>query len=166
MSETTSHDHRGTTARIRIGRLLGGGGLFAVAAVHALWAAGLTWPAGSKPELARAVTGGEVMPGPAACLAVSALTAGAGAVVGGVGGQGRVARLIRWGAAGALLMRGVGGGVAATRFLAMPAPQQQFVRLDRRFYRPLCLGLGGAILSSISCRSAGAGGRQPGPRKG
>jgi hypothetical protein len=76
---------------------------------------------------------------------VAVLALGGAAVVAGAGGASPFARLIRAGAAGALLARGIAGGVAATKALRLPAPSARFRRLDGTVYRPVCLTLGAAI---------------------
>ncbi len=41
-------------------------------------------------------------------------------------------------------------GIAAARLLGMPLPSERFRRLDRQWYRPLCLGL--ALCSARAAR--------------
>ncbi len=64
-------------------RNLGVGGLLAVAAVHANWARGSSWPLLDRRRLTWTVVGSEQMPSAAACLALTALlTVAAGLVAG------------------------------------------------------------------------------------
>ena len=60
-------------------------GLAGIAALHALWAAGSTWPLADRNALADAVCGRTdgSTPGPLTCLTVSGLLAGAAGLVGG-----------------------------------------------------------------------------------
>jgi hypothetical protein len=52
--------------------------VYALSAVHALWATGSSWPFDDQVKLVNAVQGTETVPGPRWCLAVSAgLAAGA-----------------------------------------------------------------------------------------
>lgn len=115
---------------IRTARNLGVGGLLAVAAVHANWATGSSWPLPDRRRLARTVAGREEMPSAAACLAVAALlTAAAGLVAGLPRGAPRLGGLM---------------------------PQQRaseaFARWDRRLYSPLCLLLAGLCAAGIRRR--------------
>lgn len=134
-------------------RLVGAVGLFAVGSLHAAWAAGSPFPARSRTELARAVVGNDEMPHPVACAAVAALTLGTGIVVAGAGGEEQTPTLVRISTGAALLGRGAVGGAGATRVLGLPQPGEPFRRLDARFYRPLCLALGAAVLASARVRS-------------
>ena len=136
-------------------RNLGVGGLMAVAAVHANWARGSSWPLSDRRRLARAVYGSEQMPSATACLAVSTLlTVGAGFVA---GYPRRAPRLGRVGAAGVVAVLALRGVVGAVGF--MPGlmsglmPEQRvcevFARWDRRLYSPLCLLLAGLCAAGI-----------------
>lgn len=123
-------------------RIVGASGLAAVGALHAVWGSGSTWPARDITSLADAVVGSDEFPGAGATFAVATLAGVGAVVVAGAGGDHRVARLVRLGAAAALVARGLLGGVTATRVLGLPEPSRRFRRLDRTFYRPLCLVLG------------------------
>jgi len=132
--------------------------LAAVAALHALWGTGSAWPAADRDRLAEAVAGTRDMPPPAACFVVAAaLTTGA-ALVGGAGGDGRLARLARAGVAGGLLARGVAGVTGRTALLVPWTPSAGFQALDRRRYGPFCLAVGAAAATSLarSSRTRGA----------
>ena len=129
-------------------RSLGVGGLLAVAAVHAIWATGSSWPLPDRRSLARTVYRSEEMPSATACLAVSTLLpVGAGLVA---GFPRKAPRLGRVGGAGAgvLALGGLGGAVGfVPRLMLGHEPEQcvseVFVRWDRRLYSPLCLLLAG-----------------------
>ncbi|MFB7844305.1 DUF3995 domain-containing protein [Microbacterium sp. NPDC056052] len=127
------------------GRAVGAVGLAAVGVLHLVWAAGSPWPARDEAALADAVVGSAHTPSVGPTVGVAVLALGGAAVVGGVGGASPIARLIRAGAAGALLARGIAGGVAATKLLRLPDPSARFRRLDRVVYRPVCLTLGAAV---------------------
>lgn len=136
-------------------RNLGVGGLLAVAAVHANWAAGSSWPLTNRRKLARAVVGSEEMPSATACLAVAALLAVAAGLVAGF--PRRAPRLGRLGAisvAAVLAARGLVGAVGLTPGLIMPEQRvsEAFARWDRRLYSPLCLLLAGLCAAGISRR--------------
>lgn len=124
--------------------------LAAIAVLHALWAAGAAWPAGDRRQLADAVAGTEDMPPPGACLAVAVALSAAAALVAGAGGQRRPVRLARTGVAVGLLVRGVAGVTGATGLLVPWAPSASFQALDRRWYGPLCLGLGSSVALSAT----------------
>ncbi|MFJ4165466.1 DUF3995 domain-containing protein [Microbacterium sp. NPDC089698] len=127
------------------GRVVGAAGLAAVGLLHVLWAAGSSWPARDADALADAVVGSAHVPAAGPTAGVAALALGGAAIVSGAGGDRPVARLIRAGAAAALLARGLAGGVVATRVLRLPDPSARFRDLDRLVYRPLCLVLGAAV---------------------
>ncbi|MFN0089932.1 MAG: DUF3995 domain-containing protein [Acidimicrobiales bacterium] len=113
--------------------------------LHALWAPGSSWPAGTPDELADLVVGGRPMPDRAACGIVAAslaLAAGATACSSS-GAAGRVTDTCRGLAAlvsAALVARGVGGIAADVGNFGDVSPS--FRRWNRRLYNPLCTALG------------------------
>lgn len=166
---------------------LGGIGVIGVGAVHALWGAGVMWPAKNREELAAKVVGSERFPPALACAAVAIPLVGTGAYAlaeaGGVtihntaviGDQepqeasppatspgtdthdagttqdetrlvDRVGFALPVAVGMALTTRGIVGGVAACKMLGLPTPNTEFQNLDKKFYRPLCLVLGGSLL--------------------
>lgn len=127
------------------GRTVGVLGLAAVGILHLVWAAGSPWPARDSADLADAVVGSAHAPSAGPTVGVAVLALGGAAAVGGAGGAGPIARLVRLGAAAALIARGLVGGVVATRALRLPDPSARFRRLDRVVYRPVCLTLGAAV---------------------
>jgi len=137
------------------GRAVGTVGLAAVGVLHLIWAAGSPWPASDEAALADSVVGSAHIPRTGPTVGVAVLALGGAAVVGGAGGASPIARLIRAGAAGALLGRGIAGGVAATKLLRLPDPSARFRRLDRVVYRPVCLTLGAAIAMGMLGRIRG-----------
>ena len=126
------------------------GVLAAVAGLHALWGAGVAWPAGDRRQLADAVAGTEEMPPPGACFAVAGALSAAAVLVVGAGGQRRPVRLARAGVAVGLMARGVAGVTGATGLLVPWVPSAGFQARDRRWYGPLCLGLGSAVALSVT----------------
>lgn len=124
--------------------------LGAVAALHAAWAAGSTWPYGDPTTLTRSVLGvpeaGDFPP-PGLTLAVTgALTVTAGAAVARTATSEsvrRVARLLTLPAAAVLAVRGFGG--FAQSLLAPHAATPEFTRNDLRIYSPLCIGLAAGL---------------------
>lgn len=141
---------RQTLARLRPAAIGASATLFAIAAIHAAWGAGSTWPYPDGPTLARNVLGLSDSPGappPAATMAVSgALAAAAAAAVARTSVNPRIrtaARLITLPAAAVLALRGVGG--FAQSLLAPDAATEEFTRNDLRLYSPLCLALAAGL---------------------
>ena len=131
-------------------RTLGVGGLLVVAALHANWARGASWPLPDRPRLAETVAGREEMPPAIACLGVAALlTAGAGCV----GGHPRRApQLGRLGAAGLVTVLAGRGLVGVARLMPEQRASAAFARWDRRLYSPLCLVLASLCATGIAPR--------------
>ncbi|WP_169925913.1 DUF3995 domain-containing protein [Serinibacter salmoneus] len=131
----------------RLSRTVASCGLAAAGALHAVWALGSPWPAGSARELNELVVGnGEVAPGTAATwLVCGSALAGAAVAAGAMGDR----PLAVWGrriAGAALLARAALGGNAALRVLGLPPGGDRFTRLDRRYYRALFAVLGAALV--------------------
>lgn len=117
--------------------------LGAIALLHLAWALGFWWPIADEAELARTVVGAkdiDQMPGAVACsfVVVALMTAAiwpwymaeGSAPFGRAGG---------WAIGAVFVLRGV---VAFSPQWQRKTPEHPFTRLDRRFYAPLCLGLG------------------------
>ena len=122
-------------------------GLGGVAALHAAWARGSSFPARNRSELADRVAGRETMPGALPCLAVAGMLTAAAAVVAGAPVQRRRAAVAA--ASAALLARGaIGLSVGLPTSTASP----RFRRLDRALYSPACLVLGAAALTGLRKR--------------
>jgi Protein of unknown function (DUF3995) len=131
--------------------------LVALAAVHAAWALGVHWPAGSESELAehvlardeRELLGGAMPPAALSWLVALGLAGAAGAVRGVARGtRSRWVRRTAWGVGGIFLVRGlvfppldIANGLDDT-----------YDRLDLAFYSPLCLAL--AIGTALVLRRA------------
>ncbi len=122
-------------------RNLGVGGLLALAAVHANWARGSSWPLPDRRRLAWTVVGSEQMPSAAACLAVTALLTVAAGLVAGL--PRRAPRLGRLGVAGVVAILAARGVVGAFGLMPGQRVSEAFVCWDRRLYSPLCLLLAG-----------------------
>jgi hypothetical protein len=105
----------------------------------------------TKEELADVAAGNDRVPNPAACFVVAGALTTAAALVAGAGGQTFVARSGRWTVAAVLAGRAAAGGTVAAGLLGMPPPSERFRRLDRRWYRPLCLTLALCAARSASC---------------
>jgi hypothetical protein len=132
--------------RHRLPARIGGCGLAGLAGLHAAWAAGSSWPFASRAELADAVVGTPDVPGPVACLAVSAALGTAAAFADGWPARHQALR--RTGVAGAatvLAMRGGLGLAGRTDVIAPGSVSARFRRLDRTVYSPLCLLLAALI---------------------
>ncbi|MGI8937422.1 MAG: DUF3995 domain-containing protein [Iamia sp.] len=134
---------------ITICRRVAVAGTAGMAVLHAAWAAGATWPAPDRDQLADLVVGRRPMPGPGPTGVVVGLlgvTAWAVATVrppgegSGGGIESKVARLGARVAAAVLVARGAGGLVASARELGRATPT--FRHWDLRLYSPAALGLG------------------------
>lgn len=120
----------------------GAGILFFLAAVHANWARGSSWPAASEQQLARAVIGEDKMPSPGACLVVVALLVVSGSLVAGwPRSKHWLQRVGAAGVAATLAARGIVGAAGL-----IPLTSETFLKWDRRLYSPLCFLL--AVLSA------------------
>ena len=143
----------------RAGAVTASAGLFTLAAMHVAWGAGSAWPFPDRSALADAVIGAEHVPGPAPCFTVGTALAAAGALTAGwPAGRPLLRRLGACGAASVLAALGVLGLAGRTRLVSAASVSENFVRLDRRLYSPLCLALAGlSALSVLPDHSSGAG---------
>lgn len=133
---------------IRTARNLGIGGLLAVAAVHANWARGSSWPLPDRQQLAWMVAGSKEMPPATASLSVAALlSAGAGFVA---GFPRRKPRLGRLGAAGVVAVLATRGLMGAVGLMPQQRDSEAFARWDRRLYSPLCLSLASLCAAGLA----------------
>ncbi|MEU9126537.1 DUF3995 domain-containing protein [Kitasatospora sp. NPDC048540] len=140
-----------------------GGALAAVGALHVVWMRS-PWPLESRAEFADAVVGvtEDRTPTPVMCAGVAGLLGAASWLVGrqagvvpGAGAAGGLPRAGSATVAGVLLVRGVAGPVLFGR--GRIRRSARFVRLDRRYYAPLCVVLGaGAALVAARGRGGGA----------
>jgi hypothetical protein len=123
--------------------------LTALSALHVAWAFGSSFPFRSRAELADAVVGTSEVPPPSACLAVAGTLAAAAALVAEVVPVApNVRRTAIRGVASVLGFRGALGLMGKTEVLAPGSNSERFVRLDRRIYAPLCVGLSIGCLAS------------------
>lgn len=118
-----------------------------IAALHAVWGLGYSWPDKDSKSLARRVAGFkdiQSMPSPAACFAVAIFLALAALVILFAIGlfdpvfPKIILKLILAGLAAGFCMRGI---FSFLPFWRRITPEQPFARLDRRYYGPLCLCL-------------------------
>jgi len=136
------------TAAIVAGVLFG-----AIAALHGLWALGITWPFGDKEALSETVFGSpaSTFPPPAATLAVTVLLGAAAMVVTGKGGVwgARMPRWVftagTWAVTAVLFLRAAFYGPAA---IGSDAINRTW---ELALYTPLCLVLG--LLCWVVARS-------------
>jgi hypothetical protein len=121
-------------------------GLTGLAALHAAWALGSSWPAGSRSELAEAVLSsgerdrlGGGLPAPALTSAVALALLGAAGVVRSVaaGATSPAVRRAAWGVAAAFAAR----SVAYLPAHLGSGRGERYLRLDRALYAPLCFAL-------------------------
>ena len=132
---------------VRAMKYSGAGILFFLAAMHANWARGSSWPAGDEETLARAIIGNDEMPSTGPCLAVAALlTLGGSLVAGWPRGKPRLQRVGAAGVATTLAARGIVGAAGL-----IPLTSETFLEWDRRLYSPLCFLL--AVLSAAGAVS-------------
>lgn len=133
-------------------------GIAAAGALHLVWATGSPWPARTRDALADAVTGSrDGLPPAPMTVAVGAGLLGAGVLTATTARDGapRVRNLARVVVGAGLVGRAVLGGHRATQVLGMAEPSERFLRLDRRFYRPLVAVLGAGALAGIERRARG-----------
>lgn len=115
--------------------------------LHAVWASGSSWPARNKKRLAEAVVGNsKAMPGVGATAGVAAAAIGGGIVVGGAFGEGCGVVALRRVMGLGLLARAVVDEERLMDGLGLPQSGKRFSELDQRYYRPLCVVLGIAVL--------------------
>lgn len=116
-----------------------------MAAVHANWARGSSWPASDGRRLAQAVIGNDEMPSAGACLVVAALLIlGGGLVAGWPRSKPRLQRIGAAGVATTLAARGLVGAAGL-----IPLTSETFLWWDRRLYSPLCFLLAALSAAGI-----------------
>ncbi|GAA1323906.1 DUF3995 domain-containing protein [Leucobacter albus] len=131
----------------RTARLVAWTGLTAAGAVHAVWAAGSSWPEKNHKRLGEAVVGNaKQQPSAQATAVVSGLAFAGGAVAAGGLGEGKFVVGVRRVAGVALIARAAFGGAAALRALGLAEPNKRFEELDQKYYRPAFAVLGTALL--------------------
>ena len=113
-------------------------GLAGLGGLHAIWAAGSSWPLPDAESLSDAVIGHDGFPSPAACLGVAgALAVGSAFVVGLPRQSDRLQRIGATGVVGVLATRGILGLAGRTQLVSPGSSSPRFRRLDRRGYAPL-----------------------------
>jgi len=124
--------------------------LFALAALHVMWALGSSFPFRSRDELADSVVGRDDVPSFAACIGVaSAIVVAAVLVAGAVPIPARIRSFALRSIAAILATRGVAGALGRTSLLSPGSESPVFKRLDKRIYAPLCLWLAQGVRRSI-----------------
>jgi hypothetical protein len=126
--------------------------LASLSALHAAWGFGSAFPFRDHATLADTVAGTRAVPQPRACLAVAGLLLTAAAIVDdALPLRADLRRVGALGVGGVLGARGVLGVAGRTDLVVSWTPSARFVRLDRRYYGPLCLALSaGATLSTLT----------------
>ena len=125
--------------------------LLFIAALHAAWGFGATWPERDAKSLARRVVGFpgiERMPRPASCFFVAsalALTAILALAAAGLAPTRLPLWLAQTALAGAAVVFGLRGLATYTDAWRAKAPEEPFATADRRLYGPLCLALSLAL---------------------
>ncbi len=142
---------RNRTEMKRAAGIVGVIGLGGAAGLHGLWAAGSSWPAADKDDLADLVVGRARFPSAGPTAVVAGMLATAAALTAAQSGlipvpspsANRVVHLGMRTVAAVLLTRGLGGlGVSA---LGLGGASERFRYWDLRVYSPLCVALGGAV---------------------
>ena len=124
--------------------------LAGIAALHALWGTGSTFPFAGREQLNDTVIGRRATPSPAACYGVAGLLATASALVGGL--PRRESRLRRAGVCLVTVTLGVRatlGFAGRTEVVSPGSTSEHFREMDRRLYAPLCLALAIGAASSL-----------------
>ena len=122
-----------------------------LALVHVAWGCGSSLPFRTRRDLADAVVGSSSVPPPVACFAVAgALATGAVLVTDGAPLPESLRRVGVLGMAGILGVRGALGLAGKTALVSAGSDSDRFVRLDRRLYGPLCLGLSMGSLAALA----------------
>lgn len=129
--------------------------LLGIAALHAWWGLGGSFPAADRESLALLVIGQRQVPPPLACFVVALAVAGMALLpainIGWIGTPSwlrRLAALGCWGAAAIFALRGVAGYLPA---FAGRFPLEPFASMNRVAYSPLCLLL--ALLFVVVARA-------------
>ena len=132
--------------------------LTAIAALHLAWAFGLRWPAPKDGSLAAYVSGSRRDPGRGVTITVaSAILSGAAVIVAfssplaprAMAPWGWLLALPYAGLTAVFLLRGAAGYVPAVWRYAERTP---FQRLNRLYYSPLCLLIGGGLVLNATLR--------------
>ncbi|MEH6525670.1 MAG: DUF3995 domain-containing protein [Sneathiella sp.] len=127
-----------------------------IAALHAVWGLGYTWPEKDSQSLARRVAGFkniQTMPSQAACFVVAAFLVFAAIIILMAIGLFTpllpmvVLKVMLGGLAAGFCMRGI---FSFMPFWRRMTPEQPFARLDRRYYGPLCLCLSLMVIGIIA----------------
>ena len=125
--------------------------LTALAVLHAAWGLGSAFPFRSRNELADAVVGSTVVPPPMACFAVAgALATGTALVADVMPLPVPVRRASLVGMAAIFVVRSALGFSGKTALVSPGSDSERFVRLDRRIYAPICIGLSIGTVVSMS----------------
>ncbi|MFC3714049.1 DUF3995 domain-containing protein [Sphingoaurantiacus capsulatus] len=129
--------------------------LAGIAALHALWGIGVTFPAADRQSLALLVVGRPQLPPPVACFVVASFVAALAVLpalaLGWIAAPAWLARLAGWAcwaAAALFVVRGIGGYLAAFERMF---PLEPFASFNRFAYSPLCLLL--ALLFVVVARA-------------
>jgi hypothetical protein len=147
--EGSSHGQGITVREMRITSRLTGGVLAALAVLHLAWGFRSAFPFRTRRELADAVVGSSLVPPPMACFAVAGALATGAALVGNMMPvPPPIRRFSLLGMAAVFGFRSALGFSGKTALVSPGSDSERFVRLDRRIYAPICLGLSiGSVVS-------------------
>jgi hypothetical protein len=124
--------------------------LLAIAALHAMWGRGSTFPFADRDQLNDTVVGRTATPSPAACYGVAGLLSAASALVAGL--PTRRSWLRRTGVktvAVTLGARAALGFAGKTALVSPGSVSPKFTATDKRVLSPLCLALALGAASSL-----------------
>ena len=140
----------------QVSPLAAGTCLVSIGAAHLAWAAGASWPAADRAQLADRMAGRppEGMPGTLACVSVAGLCFAAGALVaGGARHTGPARRIGVATVVSVLVVRGALGLAGRTDLVSPGSDSPRFRDLDRRVYSPLCLAIAAMALPAAAPRT-------------
>jgi hypothetical protein len=144
-----------TLREVRITSRLTGGVLAALAVLHMAWGFGSPFPFRTRRQLADVVVGSSLVPPPMACFAVAGALGTGAALVGNVMPiPPSTRRISLLGMAAIFGVRSALGFSGKTALVSPGSDSETFVRLDRRIYAPICLGLSIGSVVSTGRRSA------------
>jgi hypothetical protein len=124
--------------------------LVAIAALHAAWGLGASFPFRTREELADSVVGSDEMPTFRACVTVAAMLVVAAFIVARIVPLPKLLRTVALRViASALATRGIAGALGRTSALSPGSDSVAFSRLDKRLYSPLCLWLAAGVRRAI-----------------
>jgi Protein of unknown function (DUF3995) len=124
--------------------------LLGIAALHAMWGRGSTFPFADRDRLNDTVVGQAATPSPAACYGVAGLLTAAGALVAGL--PRRESWVRRAGVSTVAIVLGTRAALGFSGRTDLVSPgsvSPGFKKIDKRVLSPLCLALALGAVSSL-----------------